>query len=100
MNEQNGMMRSEEPIRVLIRDLTDKFDKSTQAQLEHIKRVDRLFTVVLGDEEANIDGLVDKVQRHGKYISLDKKLKIAATSLAASTTGGWLGWDIIKAFFK
>ena len=39
------------------------------------KRVERIERVLLGDEEAEQDGLVHKVKNHSDYIDNDKKFR-------------------------
>ena len=39
------------------------------------KRVERIERVLLGDEEAEQDGLVHKVKNHSDYIENDKKFR-------------------------
>jgi hypothetical protein len=39
------------------------------------KRVERIERVLLGDEEAEQDGLVHKVKDHSQYIENDKKFR-------------------------
>lgn len=39
------------------------------------KRVERIERVLLGDEEAEQDGLVHKVKNHSQYIENDKKFR-------------------------
>ena len=39
------------------------------------KRVERIERVLLGDEEAEQDGLVQKVKYHSEYIENDKKFR-------------------------
>lgn len=39
------------------------------------KRVERIERVLLGDEEAEQDGLVHKVKYHSEYIENDKKFR-------------------------
>ena len=41
-------------------------------QREFNRKIDRLHSIVLGDKDANQEGLVDKVESHRKYISTDK----------------------------
>lgn len=60
------------------------------------KNSDRINRVLFGDKDADQKGLVEKVADHGKYISVDRKLKIFGTGLAASTGTGWAFWDQIK----
>lgn len=81
------------PIRDILRDMQATLNKMDN-------RATRIDTVLFGDEQAKIPGLVDKVDKHGKYISLDKKMKIFGTGLAASTGTGWAFWDIVKHWFK
>lgn len=48
-------------------------------QEEQIKeihnKVERLFTAVCGDECLGVEGVVNKVDRHDRYIENDKKMK-------------------------
>jgi hypothetical protein len=63
-----------------------------------VKRSDRYDTILFTDKEAGREGLIDKVTRHGKYISFDKKMKIFGTGIAASTGTAYGFWDSIKHF--
>lgn len=91
----NGSEDYEKPIsqREILRDI-----QATCKRMEE-KSV-RIDTIMFGDSQAKIIGLVDKVESHRKYISMDKKLKIFGTGLAASTGTGWAFWDVIKHLFK
>jgi hypothetical protein len=65
------------------------------------KKSDRVDNVLFGDKEAHIDGLVDTVAKHRKWISLDKKIKYSAAVAAASTAGAGIGfWDNLKHIIK
>lgn len=85
-----------ETLREMVRGLHDKMDKHMDKQEVYNKRSERIQSIVLGDPEAGIDGLVHKVSKHGKWISLDKKMKIAATAAVTSGGAGWAGWEYIK----
>ena len=50
-------------------------DKFIQAIHRIDKRVERIERVLLGDEEAEQDGLVQKVKYHSDYIENDKKFR-------------------------
>ena len=50
-------------------------DKCIQAIHRIDKRVERIERVLLGDEEAEQDGLVHKVKNHSDYIENDKKFR-------------------------
>ena len=50
-------------------------DKFIQAIHRIDKRVERIERVLLGDEEAEQDGLVQKVKYHSQYIENDKKIR-------------------------
>lgn len=87
------MIQQDNPtLRQLIRGLHDKMD-------DHSKKQDRIYTVIFGDKEAKQEGLVDKVDRHQKWISMDKKIKTFGAGLAVSGGTGWAFWDSIKQLF-
>lgn len=91
----NGTGENERP-----ESLRDMLRTHIVEQRKFNEKVERLHNVVLGDKGAEIDGLVHTVKKHGKYISLDKKMKLIATGLAGSATGVGF-WDNIKhAFLK
>lgn len=97
---ENGIHYSDEtPLRQMVRDLHTKMDKHIDQQAEQNKRSDRLMTIVLGDPEAKQDGLVQKVARHGKWISLDKKIKIGAAATALTGASSIPFWDKIRQMF-
>jgi hypothetical protein len=51
-------------------------DKKTIDCIHRIdKRLERIERVLLGDEEAEQDGLVQKVKYHSQYIENDKKFR-------------------------
>ena len=50
-------------------------DKFIQAIHRIDKRVERIERVLLGDEEAEQDGLVHKVKDHSQYIENNKKFR-------------------------
>lgn len=78
--------------------LRDMLRSHILEQRDFNKKVERLHNVVLGDEEAKQDGLVHKVDRHSKYISVDKKMKWIGAGLAVSGGTGWAFLDNIKQF--
>lgn len=82
----------EQPLRAMLREHINE-------QRDFNKKIERLHVIVLGDPEAKIRGLTDKVESQGKYISLDKKMKYIGTGLAASGATGWAFLDSIKHFF-
>lgn len=88
----NGQHGDDQPLRAMLREHINE-------QRDFNKKIERIHTVVFGDKEAEIKGLVAKVDDHGKYISLDKKMKIFGTGLAASGATGWALFDTIKHFF-
>ena len=94
MNPLNGQGHDEDErpdsLRDLVRGLHKKFDDQTN-------KTERLNRVLFGDDEAQIDGLVHTVKKHGQYISMDKKMKWVGAGLAATT--GATFWENIKQFF-
>jgi len=91
---------NEEPLRVIIRGMSDKFDSHVTKMDEHIKKTDRLNNIVFGDKEAKIPGLAYKVDKNTRYIAADKKIKWigAGTMLAGGAGMGF--WDKIVHWFK
>jgi hypothetical protein len=79
--------------------LRDLVQQMLVAQDKHIKQTERLFNIVLGDEEAKQDGLVHKVDSHRKYIEMDKRIKWTGLGMAGITGMGYGFMDYIKAFF-
>lgn len=82
----------DQPIRVMLRDHINE-------QKESNKKLDRLYTAVLGDQGANIEGLVQKVEKHDKWITLDKKVKTFGAGIAAASGTTYGFWDVIKSYF-
>ena len=67
--------------------------ETTREILRDIQRQQsRITYILLGDEKAKQDGLVHKVDKHGKYISKDKRFKWAVAALLFGGTGGFLTW--------
>ena len=50
------------------------------------KKIDRIYNVLIGDDEMKIEGLVSKVQKHDKYIQ-NQRLQVARLSGIAATAG-------------
>lgn len=91
---ENGQEEFDRPPtnREILRDIQSTVKKLAE-------RSAKVDIVVFGDDESKIEGLVDKVERHRKYISMDKRLKwIGAGSLVAGGTGMGF-WESIKQFF-
>jgi hypothetical protein len=62
------------------------------------KKIDRIYHVLIGDDEMKIEGLVSKVQKHDKYIS-NQRLQVArlgGIATAAGVVGGLIVQLIIK----
>lgn len=55
-------------------------------------KTNRMYNILLGDEQANVEGLVQKVSRHQKYISADKKLKWTLTGVLTGANIGFMAW--------
>lgn len=88
----NGQQPDDLPLRAMLREhITEQRDFN--------KKIERIHTVVFGDKEADIDGLVSKVDKHQKWISLDKKVKLYGAGLATSGATGWAFFDTIKHYF-
>ena len=56
------------------------------------KKIDRIHSILIGDEQAKQEGLVHKVQRHSEYIRNDKKFKWTVVSLLFGGTGSFMAW--------
>ena len=62
------------------------------------KKIDRIYNVLIGDDQMKIEGLVSKVQKHDKYIQ-NQRLQVArlgGIATAAGVVGGLLVQLIIK----
>jgi len=62
------------------------------------KKIDRIYNVLIGDDEMKIEGLVSKVQKHDKYIQ-NQRLQVArlgGIATAAGVVGGLLVQFILK----
>ena len=62
------------------------------------KKIDRIYNVLIGDEEMKIEGLVDKVSQHDKYIQRQKLLIAKYSGIA--TGMGILGGIIVQLVMK
>jgi len=62
------------------------------------KKIDRIYNVLIGDEEMKIEGLVDKVSQHDKYIQKQKLLIAKYSGIA--TAMGILGGIIVQLVMK
>jgi len=62
------------------------------------KKIDRIYNVLIGDDQMKIEGLVSKVQKHDKYIQ-NQRLQVArlgGIATAAGVVGGLLVQLILK----
>ena len=62
------------------------------------KKIDRIYNVLIGDDEMKIEGLVSKVQKHDKYIQ-NQRLQVArlgGIATAAGVVGGLIVQFILK----
>jgi len=62
------------------------------------KKIDRIYNVLIGDDQMKIEGLVSKVQKHDKYIN-NQRLQVArlgGIATAAGVVGGLIVQLIIK----
>jgi hypothetical protein len=62
------------------------------------KKIDRIYHVLIGDDEMKIEGLVSKVQKHDKYIQ-NQRLQVArlgGIATAAGIVGGLIVQFILK----
>ena len=62
------------------------------------KKIDRIYHVLIGDDEMKIEGLVSKVQQHDKYIQ-NQRLQVAKLS-GIATVAGVLGGLLIQLLIK
>jgi hypothetical protein len=63
------------------------------------KKIDRIYNVLIGDDQMKIEGLVSKVQKHDKYIQ-NQRLQVArlgGIATAAGIVGGLIVQLILKA---
>lgn len=62
------------------------------------KKIDRIYNVLIGDDQMKIEGLVSKVQKHDKYIQ-NQRLQVArlgGIATAAGVVGGLLVQFVLK----
>ena len=62
------------------------------------KKIDRIYNVLIGDDQMKIEGLVSKVQKHDKYIQ-NQRLQVArlgGIATAAGVVGGLIVQFILK----
>jgi hypothetical protein len=62
------------------------------------KKIDRIYHVLIGDDEMKIEGLVSKVQKHDKYIQ-NQRLQVARLG-GIATAAGVVGGLIVQFFLK
>jgi len=62
------------------------------------KKIDRIYNVLIGDEQMKIEGLVDKVAQHDRFI---QKQKISQARIAGIATGmGIVGGILVEMIMK
>jgi hypothetical protein len=62
------------------------------------KKIDRIYNVLIGDDEMKIEGLVSKVQKHDKYIQ-NQRLQVARLG-GIATAAGIIGGLIVQLILK
>jgi len=62
------------------------------------KKIDRIYNVLIGDDQMKIEGLVSKVQKHDKYIQ-NQRLQVARLSGIAANAGV-IGGLIVQLILK
>jgi hypothetical protein len=62
------------------------------------KKIDRIYNVLIGDDQMKIEGLVSKVQKHDKYIQ-NQRLQVARFS-GIATAAGIVGGLIVQLILK
>lgn len=92
------------PLRALVRDQGDRLD-------EYGKKIGEMYFAIMGNENAGVDGLsqkvkgmhayvqackeegiISRVQAHSKYIQRDRKLKWTLTGAAGAVNIGFWAW--------
>jgi hypothetical protein len=65
-------------------------------------KIDRILRTLIGDEEMAQEGLVNKVDRHEKYIESQKLLlaKIMGIAIGSGLFGGIVGQIVIEYILK
>ena len=78
---------------------TEKEIALIHEQLQEMdKKIDRIYNVLIGDDQMKIEGLVSKVQKHDKYIQ-NQRLQVArlgGIATAAGVVGGLIVQFILK----
>jgi hypothetical protein len=62
------------------------------------KKIDRIYNVLIGDDQMKIEGLVSKVQKHDKYIN-NQRLQVARLG-GIATASGIVGGLIVQLIIK
>jgi hypothetical protein len=62
------------------------------------KKIDRIYNVLIGDDQMKIEGLVSKVQKHDKYIN-NQRLQVARLG-GIATAAGIVGGLIVQLILK
>ena len=62
------------------------------------KKIDRIYNVLIGDDQMKIEGLVSKVQKHDKYIQ-NQRLQVARLG-GIATAAGVVGGLIVQLFLR
>ena len=78
---------------------TEKEIQLIHEQLQEMdKKIDRIYNVLIGDDQMKIEGLVSKVQKHDKYIQ-NQRLQVArlgGIATAAGVVGGLIVQFVLK----
>lgn len=56
------------------------------------KKVSEMHFILMGNPDAKIPGLAEKVHRHDKYINADRKLKYTLSGVFAGANVGFWAW--------
>ena len=62
------------------------------------KKIDRIYNVLIGDDQMKIEGLVSKVQKHDKYKN-NQRLQVARLG-GIATAAGIVGGLIVQLILK
>lgn len=76
---------SPDPIRVLVREHGEKLD-------QYGKKMDEMYFAIMGNKDAEIEGLAQKVKNHGVYIAKDKKFKWMVGAGLFGMNGGLIAY--------
>ena len=78
-------MGDQKTLRELVREHADKSEQSA-------KLIRDMHFILMGNQEAGIEGLAQKVARHDSYIRKDKKYKNIFMGATIAANGGFWAW--------